>query len=223
MLSQDLYQDHIHIPEVISAMQGKLQAFNKYDFIYLDSASSQKIYYLQEGLLRLGTYTETGKEVTFCLVQEGAVVGNFSLQAQQGRPFAQAYSEVKLIAYAEWEIKSLFQSDLSSSFEVFKLMGEHLRTMEEQFKMLAYCDVHERIIRFVLYLADLYGYRHQRVTFIPHHFTHEDISRVIHTSRQTVTVSLRELQRQGYLSYRRGEFRIYRYEELMKLVNKCMN
>lgn len=223
MLSQEIYQEQTFIPEAIAAMQGHLQEYDKYDFIYLNHVSAPKIYYVQDGLVRLGAYTETGKEVTFCLVQEGAIIGNFSLQDQVGRPFAQAFSDVKLVAYSEWEIKTLFQTNVNTSFEIFKLMGEHLRTMEEHFKMLAYCDVHQRIIRFILYLADLYGYRHQRVTFIPHQFTHEDISQVIHTSRQTVTVSLRELQREGYLTYRRGEFRIYRYEELMALANKCMN
>jgi CRP-like cAMP-binding protein len=224
MYTQEIYHPESFdpfAPDVLSALQGQQQRFDKYDFIYLNPASEQKLYFVREGLVRLGNYTEDGKELTYSLVGEGAILGSFS-QQQQGRPFAQAFSDVALLALSAWEIKMLFQRDSRSAFEIFKLMGEQLHAMEKQFKMLAYCDVHQRIMHFILYLADLYGYRHQQVTFIPHTFTHEDISQVIHTSRQTVTVTLRELQKQGYLTYRRGEFRIYRYDELTALANECI-
>ncbi|WKN30830.1 Crp/Fnr family transcriptional regulator [Porifericola rhodea] len=223
MTSTDITTTPTQFSELVSNLSGHLQHYNKYDFIYLSPANLQKLFYVNEGLVRLGTYTEDGKEVTFCLVQEGALIGSFSFQDHQGKLFAQAYSELSLLSFSEWEMRSMFQQNSKFTFELIKMMGDQLRTMEEQFKMLAYQDVPQRILKFILYLAELYGYRHQRVTYIPHSFTHEDISRVVHTSRQTVTVTLRELQQKGYLCYRRGEFQIFHYEELLKLANKGLS
>ncbi len=203
-------------PAIFEQVQGQIKQWDKYEFIYLDHVLSPRLYYLRQGLVRLGSHMADGQETTFCILNEGSMFGNF--RQQHHAEFAQAYTPVEVLVFSEWHIKLLLEQGADTVLRLFDLMGAQMQRITEQFRIFSHYNAHQRIVHMVLYLAEEYGYRHKGVTHISHHFTHADISCLTHTSRQTVTTVLSGLQQQGYLSYSRGQISIFRFEELEQSV-----
>ena len=201
-------------PAIFEQVRGQVKQWDKYEFIYLDHVLSPRLYYLRQGLVRLGNHMPDGQEATFCILNEGALFGNF--RQQHHAEFAQAYTPVEVMVFSEWHIKLLLEQGSGAVLQLFDLMGEQVQKITEQFKIFSYYNAHQRIVHMILYLAEEYGYRHKGITHIQHHFTHADISCLTHTSRQTVTTVLSSLQRRGCLKYQRGKICIFDFDGLLQ-------
>lgn len=200
---------------VLHQMSGQVRRWNKHHFIYLNQAPEPKLYYVRSGLVRLGSYTEDGREITLCLLGEGTLFGDFC--PQPGRhEFAQAFTPVELGSYSSWHIQQLLEQDTAVVWQLLSQIEAQWHRMGDQFRIFHHEQARQRLLYLIYYLAEEYGYRQQGITYIPHSFTHADLARLIHLSRQTVTTLLSGLQRRGYLTYRRGLMCVYQLEELLQ-------
>ena len=53
--------------------------FKKGDYIYLPDQSSDKVFFLNEGRVKIGTYGEHGKEITKAILNKGEVFGELAM------------------------------------------------------------------------------------------------------------------------------------------------
>ena len=61
------------------------KTYKKGDYIYLPEEHADRIYFLTEGRVKIGTYGESGKEITKALLGAGEVFGELSLIGEQKR------------------------------------------------------------------------------------------------------------------------------------------
>ena len=90
----DLY--NILCPHKVPSMQEKhsFHKFKKDAFIYFEDEQSDHIYLIAEGRVKIGSYTEDGREVTKAILSAGEIFGELALIGQDKRTdFAQAMDE----------------------------------------------------------------------------------------------------------------------------------
>ena len=191
----------------------------KGDFIYFDSHLLNKLFFIKEGFIRIGYINEKGEEVVKEIIQKGEVFGQFTLLKNNlNGEFAQAFkSDVSLCAFNIDDFERILLRKPQLAIHYSRQMGQKLRNTENRILNLLNKDVRTRLIGFFYQLAMQNGCKEdQGACSIENFLTHDDIARLIGSSRQTVTTIINELEAEGMLSFSRQQIDITDVKLLLK-------
>ncbi|MCB0810475.1 MAG: Crp/Fnr family transcriptional regulator, partial [Flavobacteriales bacterium] len=86
--------------------------------------------------------------------------------------------------------------------------SERLRALEQRYDGLVFKDVRTRLLDFLRRYVELFGSERDAEGAVPNHLRQEDIAQLIGSTRQTVTATLRQLEREGLVCYSRQRIRL---------------
>lgn len=214
-MSQSLwYLENIDLPKILcpkkqSKMEHPSSMYKKGEYIYFPNDKSDKIYFITEGRVKIGTYSDGGKEITKVILGKGEVFGELALTGEERRrDFAYVMEDTDVCIVTAEQMKSLFRDYNSLQSFFLKLMGSRVIEMENRLEALVFKDSRTRIIDF---LADLGKKKGQAVgteTLVKRFMTHQDIANLTATSRQTVTTVLNDLRDKNLISFNRSRLLI---------------
>lgn len=178
--------------------------YKKGDYIYMPEQSSDKVFFLSKGRVKIGSFSSNGKEITKAILEAGQVFGELSLIGEGNRrDFAYAMEDTDVCALTVDEMKGLIKDHNSLSLMMMKIMGNRVLEMEQRLESLVFKDSRTRIVEFLVELThkkgERVGYEHVVRKFI----THQEIANLTATSRQTVTTVLNELRNKNLLTFNR--------------------
>lgn len=186
-------------------------------YIYLPNEHADKIYMIDEGRVKIGTYSKTGKEITKAILGKAEIFGELSLIGQQKRrDFAIALEDCKMCVVTVDEIKMMMRERSDFSLFLMKIMGSRMLEMEQRLESLVFKDSRTRIIEFLYNLGKDKGQRVGYETLVRKFMTHQEIANLTATSRQTVTTVLNELRSNNILTFNRRRLLIRDMEQLAK-------
>ena len=191
----------------------------KGDFIYFDSHLLNKLFFIKEGFIRIGYINEKGEEIVKEIIQKGEVFGQFTLLKNNlNGEFAQAFkSDVSLCAFNIDDFEKILLRKPQLAIHYSRQMGQKLRNTENRIVNLLNKDVRTRLLGFFYQLALQQEYKESQSNFKMENFlTHDDIARLIGSSRQTVTTLINELHNEGILSFSRQLIEIKDAKVLLK-------
>ena len=178
--------------------------FKKGDYIYLPEEHSDKMYFLTEGRVKIGTYSSAGKEITKAILGVGEVFGEMSVLGEgKRRDFAYAMDDAEMCVLTVNDMKSLMREYSQVSMFMVKLLGNRTRKMEKRLESLVFKDSRSRIVEFLYELAMNKGRRVGYEREVRNFITHQEIANLTATSRQTVTTVLNELRNKNILVFNR--------------------
>lgn len=188
----------------------QMKTAKKGQFIYFPEEPSSSIFFLKEGSIKIGSYSDDGKEIIRTILKPGEIFGELSLAGEDKRSdFAQALNnEVKICAMDLKDMEKMMETNPKLSIKVTKLIGLRLRKTERKLQDLVFKDVRSRIIDFLVDLAKEDGSPVGKETMIKHNLTHQDIANLTATTRQTVTTILNELREKDLIYMERKKFLI---------------
>ena len=214
----DLYK--VFCPHNLKGLKDKhvFQSFKKDDYIYFSDETSSHIYLIQSGQIKIGTYTESGKELVKAILQKGEIFGEQALAGEEKRRyFAQAMdNEVSVCPLTLLDMQELMKEDKEFSFKIFRILGFRLMKAERQIESLINKDARTRIIEYLIDLAEERGIKVGDETLVKHFFKHKDIASLTATSRQTVTTILNELRDKNVINFDRKRLLIRDLGQLKK-------
>lgn len=195
--------------------------FKKGDYIYLPDQSSDKIYFLVEGRVKIGTEGDNGKEITKAILNKGEVFGELSMIGEEKRrDFAYAMEDTKTCVLTAEEMNRMMKKHSNVSLFFMKVMGSRVLEMENRLESLVFKDSRSRIVE---YLIDLVNKRGQRVGYewvVRKFITHQEIANLTATSRQTVTTVLNDLRSKELITFNRKRLLIRDLDKLKGEVSK---
>lgn len=193
--------------------------FNKGDYIYMPDQSSDKIYFITDGRVKIGAFSDSGKEITKAILGKGEVFGELSLVGEdKRRDFSIAMENTEVCVLTVEEMKSLLKDHSSLSVFLMKIMGSRVLEMENRLESLVFKDSRTRIVE---YLVDLVLKKGERVGYervVRKFITHQEIANLTATSRQTVTTVLNELRNKNILTFNRKRLLV---RDLAKLTDEA--
>lgn len=213
----DLYE--LLCPHKSPALMGshKFDAYQKDNFIYFPNDSSSHIYMISEGRVKIGSYTDEGKEVVKAILGKGEIFGELALAGETKRKdFAKALdSGTEICPLTVRDVQEMMQENQVLSIKIFKLLGFRIRRVERRLESLIFKDARTRIIDFLRELAEEKGQKVGFEMMIKNHFTHKDIASLTGTSRQTVTTILNDLKEKNIINFDRRRILIRDMEKLV--------
>ena len=189
------------------------------EYIYFPHQNRNKLYFTKEGFIKLGYIDEQGNEMMKEIIQKGEVFGQFTLEKNNDQDeFAQAYkSDVSLCAFTIENFLRLLQRkpDMAIAFSFH--LGNKLRKVENRLLNILNKDVKSRLAQLLLQLASDNHSIKDNHAVIDKFLTHEDIAKLIGSSRQTVTTTLNQFEKQNLISISKKEISINDVNQLKKI------
>lgn len=182
----------------------QVKTIKKDEYVYLPDQESDKIFFINAGRIKIGSFADNGKEITKAILGKGEVFGELAMIGEhKRRDYALALEDSDVCIISSDQMKGLIKDHSSLSMFFMKMMGSKVIEMENRLESLVFKDSRSRIVE---YLVELVRKRGQRVGYewvVRHFITHQEIANLTATSRQTVTTVLNELRNQEVLTFNR--------------------
>lgn len=198
------------------ASQIPMKTYKKNEYIYIPNELSDKIFLIKEGSIKVGTYSDDGREILKVELRRGELFGEMSLIGESTRhDFAQALEELVVCLFDLDTVDKMVTMNPKLSLRITKIVGFRLRKVENKLTALVFKDARTRIVDFLKEQAESYGKPVGTETLIWNKLTHKDIASLTATSRQTVTTVLNDLRSKNLIYFDRKRILI---RDLDKLV-----
>ena len=214
------------IPLFSSLKDDELEAIYKLSYIrkctkdsliLLENEGGDTLFIIISGKVKVTTFSESGKEVIFSILNEGDFFGDMSLM--DGKP-----RSATVISIEDSELRLLRRNDFIKLVEehpgiALKLLEElttRLRKADERIESLAILDVTGRVAGILLQLADEHGEKTDNGVVIKSRPTHQELANMVGTTRETVTRVLKQLENKKYINMSGKDLQIFDPEVFKK-------
>jgi len=168
--------------------------------IFTPSLAPKSVYLLERGRARIYRLSKDGTETTFGYILPGEVFGELAAFDHSVREsYAEAVEDLRVWKIPLEIFERLLSENSDVSLEITKQVGERLRLIESRVADLAFRNVRTRVATCLLQLMDRFG-SHDVAgegRALNLRLNQTEIGRLIGATRQTVNVSLRELEEEG--------------------------
>lgn len=193
-------------PEELQQVErrSRVRRFARNSPVYLPSEHADGVLLLISGRVKICSFTTEGKQGILTFIESGELFGELSILDQQEREeYAEAIEASTVMLIPGDEMQRLLQCYPNVSLGVTKLIGLRRRRIERRLKYLLFHSNRQRIIHLLLELAEDYGVQTAEGVDFRIKLSHQDLASVIGSTRETVTVILGDLQKEGLLKIRR--------------------
>lgn len=189
------------------------------EYIYFPHQNRNKLYFTKDGFIKLGYIDEQGNEVIKEIIQKGEVFGQLTLEKNNDQDeFAQAYkSDVSLCAFTMEDFLRLLQRKPEMAIAFSFHLGNKLRKVENRLLNILNKDVKSRLAQLLLQLAADNNSIADNKALIDKFLTHDDIAKLIGSSRQTVTTTLNQFEKQELITVSKKHIGINDINSLKKI------
>jgi CRP/FNR family transcriptional regulator/CRP/FNR family cyclic AMP-dependent transcriptional regulator len=176
------------------------RTFDKGQVIILAEETGDTLFIIRGGQVKVSLIHEDGKEFILSLLGQGEVFGELSLLDDRPR-------SANVTAMVETELLMLRRSDFLDlvgrvpqiAVSLLEELASRLRRTDDQVEGLALLDVHHRVAKTLLRMAEDGGQTSPEGILIRRRPTHQQLANMSGTTRETVTRALKQLQDEGYI------------------------
>jgi len=205
-------------PEDIDRVESvsKAKTFTRGNLVYLPSDASRSVLLLTTGRVKIYHITAEGKQAVLALIDPGELFGELAVFDREGRrdEFAEAMENSTVVLIPQEEIQRLMESYPQVSLEMSRLMGLRRQRIERRLKSLLFRSNRERLIHLLMELAEKYGRETSEGLLLGIKLSHQELASMIGSTRETVTVTLGELQEEDSVIIRRRQLILKHPEQL---------
>lgn len=182
----------------------------KFSYLYLEDDATDKVYFLLEGMVKVSTRSEQGREAIKAILHGHEIFGEQELTGQSVRnEFAIAMVEgAKVLEVEVACLKHLMQKNHSLCQKIVKFLGDKLRAVEQRLEAQIFLNAKDRIIDFIRESACKRGRRVGYDHLLKRSLTQQEIANYTGTSRQTVTEVFNELKKSNLIYFNRNKILI---------------
>lgn len=178
----------------------------RFEIVYHKSESSESIYYVCGGMIKISSHQNMGKEVIRTICHAGMIFGEGSMSGEKSRSaLAQSLDRKTTLIKIEAEaLRKVMMQNSQVCLALFDVVGARLRRNQHRLESVIVEDARTRILNFLKENAEIYGNKvGLNELLLKHNYTQQDIADFTGTSRQTVTTILNDLKRSNVISMNR--------------------
>ena len=185
----------------------KIEAFSRKETIFVQGDSSDAVFYIKQGKVRLTVVSEMGKEATIGILNEGAFFGEGCLAAQPLRMCtATAMTDCTLMRVDKKSMMEVIHREHSfSDMFVAYLLTRNIRYEEDLVDQL-FNFSEKRLARILLLLAH-FGKDGKPEVAIPQ-ISQETLAEMVGTTRGRVNFFMNRFRKLGFVRYN-GELEVH--------------
>lgn len=190
------------------------------DVVYGPGDASNCVYVIVSGRVKVCQPAHDGKLSIIAIIEQGDVFGEMALVESENRQeHAEAVENTVLLQIPVPELQRVMTMNPHSILELARLVAARRRRTERRLRNLLFHSNRERLIHLLMELLEFYGRKTETGYDLDIKLSHQEMANIIGSTRETVTVVLGELQREGLVQIARRRVHILDAESLAKQVN----
>jgi CRP/FNR family cyclic AMP-dependent transcriptional regulator len=165
--------------------------------IFSAGEPSHCVYILKGGLVKLTSFSETGKEAILHILEPDEVFGELLLSEEKRAFTAIAVEDALVTVVSRERFLEVLLSIPTAALNFIRVLSKRLAKVEKGLAESSHTWSYHRLAKALLQLSEKYGERVPGGTLIKLRLTHEDLANLIGTTRETVTTQLNKFSRLG--------------------------
>lgn len=191
-----------------------LQHIKKGTILFNEGDQLERLYFIQEGFVKLYRLSEQGRESTIYLHGPGYILGIRALTSKDSlaRHTAEAITDAVILTIVRKDFFDIASEHPECLVDLLAVFIDRLNYTERKLEGFILTDTTARVANFLLECAHRFGKasainingKNRNVTVLPLPLTHQRISEFVGAFRETVTVALNKLINEDILIVERG-------------------
>ena len=159
-------------------------------------------YLIRSGVVRTYYVAPSGKEITIAYWPEGTLIGGPNVFKERRSHIwsAQAVTEVAAEQIRGHDLEELTMRIPRLAHYIIETLTFKLHWVSVLLQAFGTQSVRARVARLLLQLGKRYGVEGPQGTVIAHHFSHDELGRMVGATRCWVTLALKELKNEGIIA-----------------------
>jgi CRP-like cAMP-binding protein len=173
-------------------------------FVYRAGEPADCLYAIVRGRIKLCRIDpETGREAVIDILPEGSLCGESALYSSAGQRenSAIAYENSRLLRIPAADFKEGMAEDNALHDYTFRLIGQRLEHAERRLADFALNAIPARLDRLLADFSNRYGVPEPEGVLIDIPLPHREIASIVGSTRESVTVRLNAMRREGTIDF----------------------
>jgi CRP-like cAMP-binding protein len=182
----------------------RARSFPRRSVVYFPDEPGESVLLLTRGRVKIMALTPDGRETIFAFIEPGELFGELAVLDPAPRSeHAEAVEDSHALAIPREELLWLMGRRPDVAMSVTKLLGLRLRRIENRLKNLLFRSNRERTVAVLLELLGSHGQLVGGRWEIGLRLSHQELANLIGATRETVTLTLGQLQKEGLVEVTR--------------------
>jgi CRP-like cAMP-binding protein len=192
-------------------------------FVYRAGDQADALYAIVSGRIKLCRIEpQTDREAVIDILPEGALFGESALYSRAGRQnCAVAYESCTLLKIPSDQFRIGMAAEPMLHEYTFQLIGQRLEHAEQRLADFALNAIPARLDRLLADFSDRYGVRESAGVLIDIPLPHREIASIVGSTRESVTVRLNAMRREGTIEFVNRRILVKRPEGLIRPVTEA--
>jgi CRP-like cAMP-binding protein len=197
------------------------RGYDRGEVIYREGEPDGALYVVANGVAKLAKSYSEGKVATLRLLGPQDVLGNLALCGEAPQcTRAEAFTACEVIKIPKVFLERAVKKSPQVTFELLRLLGRELALREEWADCLLPYKAEARLASLLPVLARKFGEETSVGFVIGLRLTHDELSEMIASTRESVTNALKRLRESGVLATKRGRIVILEPEGLTEAARR---
>lgn len=175
-----------------------------------------RLYLIKEGFVKIYRLSQEGRETTNYLLGPGYVLGVRALVSEDdcAKHNAEAMTNLQVITMSRKEYFDSVTDHPELLVDLVSVILDRLTYTERKLEGFIFASTTVRIANFFWDIAVRYGKKRDGEVVLPLELTHQRIGDFVGAFRETVTLSLHNLEKEGVIKVTRGKITILNSKKL---------
>jgi len=201
--------------------QSRMRKLKKGEPVYLPHEQADGVLLVAQGRVKICHATPDGKQSILGFVDTGEIFGELSLLGSDRRDeYVETTEKSTLVLLPKQAVEQVLRKYPSIVLGVTKLIGVRRQRVEKRLRNLLFRSNRERVIHLLLELCEKYGQLNEEGISLNIRLSHQEMACIIGSTRETVTVVLGQLKKEGHLKISRRRVVIKDLNRLASEVNE---
>ena len=176
------------------------QNYRARQVVYLPVDRAASVHFIASGRVKVSKVTRDGKELTLAYRTNGDFFGETCLL--EGGPREEMVEAMETTTSVEVErtgLDALLASNAQVAYPFARALIGRWRALQAKVEQLVFKDVGSKLAELLLRLGSEHGVEHRRGLVLSIKITHQEMANLIGSTRETVSLTLSQFKRKGYI------------------------
>jgi CRP/FNR family cyclic AMP-dependent transcriptional regulator len=193
------------------------RSYKKGQLLVYQGDSGDSLFVMVEGLVKVMVTSEEGEEMVLVTLRPSDTFGELSLVDGGPRSAsAEAVEPTRVLIITRAILLELLGEHPSLTDSLLRSLGSLARRLTEQAADLVFLDIHGRMAKLLLSMADQRGKQTEGGVVLDLNLTQADLAAMVGGSRQSVNQTLRSFESRGYLEIEGRSITLRKPDELRR-------
>ena len=176
------------------------RGFTPGEIIYSEGGSTNRLYVIADGNVKLMRHTHSGKDVMLDILKPGDFFGKLTHSEDDAySETAHAHTPVCVLSIEGYEFRQLLHQHPPVTLKVMDIMTGRLREAHEMVHLLSVASVEQRVAHVLLKLGDKLGEQDKVGLLIQMPLSRSDLAELTGTTTETASRVMSQIQKEGLI------------------------